>query len=133
GIRVEHTVSVLRSPEELYRFWRNFENLPRFMHYLESVQVTGDKRSHWVAKGPLDFRVEWDAEVTLDRPNEQINWRSLSVPFAPLVCKMAKATTPRPWRPVLLPTGSSCDWHTSSVSGASRRSPGWPGVIRPKV
>jgi uncharacterized membrane protein len=77
GIRVEETLTIQRSPEELYRFWRNFENLPRFMRYLESVRNTGGNRSHWVARGPLGFRVEWDAEVTEDRPNERIAWRSL--------------------------------------------------------
>jgi len=77
GIRVEETVSLLRKPEELYRYWRNFENLPRFMRYLESVRTTSGNRSHWVALGPMDFRVEWDADITEDRPNERISWRSL--------------------------------------------------------
>jgi hypothetical protein len=61
----------------LYQFWRNFENLPKFMHHLESVQNTGDNRSHWVARGPLGTRVAWDAEVITERPNELIGWRSL--------------------------------------------------------
>jgi uncharacterized membrane protein len=77
GVHVEETVSILRPREELYRFWRNFENLPRFMHYLESVRSTDGNRSHWVARGPMNVRVEWDAEVTAERPNEQISWRSL--------------------------------------------------------
>jgi uncharacterized membrane protein len=76
GIKVEQTVTVNRSPEELYNFWRNLENLPRFMRYLESVQVEGD-RSHWVAKGPLGIRVQWDAEIYNENPNEMIAWRSL--------------------------------------------------------
>ena len=66
-----------RTPEELYQFWRNFENLPRFMPHLESVQVRGEGRSHWVAKAPAGTSVEWDAEITEDRPNELISWRSL--------------------------------------------------------
>src|SRR5205823_1358868 len=52
GIRVEKSVTVNSSPEKLYRFWRNFENLPRFMSHLKDVKVLDDKRSHWVAKGP---------------------------------------------------------------------------------
>lgn len=70
------TVAVNRSPEECYRFWRDLENLPRFMKHLESVTVTGEGRSHWVAKGPAGMRVEWDAEMTEDPPN-RISWRSL--------------------------------------------------------
>jgi uncharacterized membrane protein len=70
-------VTIDRPPDELYRFWHNFENLPRFMNNLESVRVTGDRRSHWVAKGPAGTTVEWDAETIEDRPNELIAWRSL--------------------------------------------------------
>src|SRR5213082_3253037 len=73
---VKEAITVNRSPEDLYQFWRNFENLPRFMDHLESVQVTGDGRSHWKAKAPAGATVEWDAETTEDRPNELIAWRS---------------------------------------------------------
>ena len=77
GIKVEKSVTVNRSPEELYRFWRNFENLPRFMNHLESVKGTGEGRSHWVAKAPAGKTVEWDAEVYNEKENELIAWRSL--------------------------------------------------------
>ncbi|HEY6137157.1 MAG TPA: SRPBCC family protein [Thermoanaerobaculia bacterium] len=77
GIRVEKSVTINRSPEELYRFWRNFENLPRFMSHLKSVAVLDDKRSHWVAKGPAGSEAEWDAEIINEVPNELIGWRSI--------------------------------------------------------
>ena len=77
GIRVEKSVTVNASPEELYRFWRNFENLPRFMAHLESVKVLDEKRSHWVAKGPAGTDAEWDAEIINEIPNELIGWRSV--------------------------------------------------------
>jgi uncharacterized membrane protein len=77
GGTVRNSLIINRAPEELYQFWRDFENLPRFMPYLESVQITGEGRSHWVAKAPADTSVEWDAEITEDRPNELISWRSL--------------------------------------------------------
>jgi uncharacterized membrane protein len=77
AIRVAQSVTINRSPEELYRFWRDFQNLPRFMKHLESVRATGDRRSHWAAKAPAGRTVEWDAEITEDRPNELIAWRSL--------------------------------------------------------
>lgn len=77
GIRVEKSVTINRSPEELYRFWRNFENLPRFMSHLKSVNVIDDKRSHWVAKGPAGSEAEWDAEVINEISNELIGWRSV--------------------------------------------------------
>jgi uncharacterized membrane protein len=71
------SVTINRPPEEVYRFWRDFQNLPRFMQHLESVQVIDEKRSRWVAKAPAGMTVEWDAEITEDRPNEMIAWRSL--------------------------------------------------------
>jgi uncharacterized membrane protein len=75
--RVNKSIIINSSPEELYQFWRDFENLPRFMHHLESVRVEGEGRSHWVATAPAGTTVEWDAEITEDRPNELIAWRSL--------------------------------------------------------
>ena len=77
GVKVEKSVTINRPPEELYQFWRNFENLPRFMNHLESVTVAGGDRSHWVAKGPAGSSVEWDAEVYNEKENELIAWRSL--------------------------------------------------------
>lgn len=77
GIKVEKSLTINREPAELYRFWRNFENLPRIMNHLEAVQVTGEGRSHWVARGPAGTSVEWDAEVYNEKENELIAWRSL--------------------------------------------------------
>ncbi len=76
GIVVHRTLTVNRPIEEVYRFWRNFENLPRFMQHLEAV-TTNDGRSHWVAKAPFDRVVEWDAEIIDERENERIAWRSV--------------------------------------------------------
>jgi uncharacterized membrane protein len=77
GIRTTKTVTINRSPEEVYQFWHDFRNLPRFMGHLESVQVTGPTRSHWRTRAPAGRTVEWDAEMVDDRPNELIAWRSL--------------------------------------------------------
>lgn len=77
GIKVEKSVIVDRPANELYTYWRNFENLPKFMDHLESVKVQDDKRSHWVAKAPAGTTVEWDAEIINEKENELIAWRSL--------------------------------------------------------
>jgi uncharacterized membrane protein len=76
-VRTKRSVTVRRPVEEVYGFWRDFENLPRFMRHLESVTVTGEGRSHWKALAPAGQTVEWDAETTADEPNERIAWRSL--------------------------------------------------------
>ncbi|MDQ6645488.1 MAG: DUF2892 domain-containing protein [Chloroflexota bacterium] len=77
GIKVERAVTIDRSPMELYRFWRNFENLPRFMDHLNSVTVTNNTHSHWIAKAPAGASVEWDAEIINEKENELIAWRSI--------------------------------------------------------
>ncbi len=77
GVKVDETITVNRPREELYRFWRNFQNLPRVMTHLEAVMVTGSQRSRWLARAPLGVHVQWEAEVINDRPNELIAWRSL--------------------------------------------------------
>lgn len=75
--RTIQTVAINRSPEECYQLWRDFANLPRFMQHVQSVQVLDDRRSHWVVRGPGGSNIEWDAEITDDRPNETIAWRSV--------------------------------------------------------
>lgn len=77
AIKVERAVTVNVPPAELYRFWRNFENLPRIMNHLESVTVLDDRRSHWKAKAPAGQTVEWDAEVIHEEPDHIISWRSV--------------------------------------------------------
>jgi uncharacterized membrane protein len=76
-VHVEKSVTVNRTPDECYAYWRDFGNFPRFMTHLESVQVIDDKRSHWKAKAPAGSSMEWDAEITVDQPGKLLAWRSL--------------------------------------------------------
>jgi uncharacterized membrane protein len=76
-VHFERSIIIDRPAEELYRHWRNFEELPRFMHNLVRVDVTDGGRSHWVAKGPAGTTLRWDAEVINEHPGELIAWRSL--------------------------------------------------------
>lgn len=77
GMRVDRSVTISRPPEEVYRFWRDLENLPHFMKHLEGVRKVDDKRSHWIARAPAGRTVEWDAEIINEKENELIGWRSL--------------------------------------------------------
>jgi len=77
GLRVERAVTINKPREEVFRFWRNLENLPRFMKHLQSIRVIDDRRSHWVTKGPAGRTMEWDAEIINEIENELIGWRSL--------------------------------------------------------
>ena len=76
-IHTKRSITVRRPVAEVYAFWKDFENLPRFMRHLESVTVLADVRTHWVAKAPAGQSVEWDAETTEDVENERISWRSV--------------------------------------------------------
>ena len=77
GIHASGTCIVNRSPEEVYKFWRNFENLPRFMRHLESVEDIGNGRSRWKARGPAGMEVQWEATIVADDAGRLITWRSL--------------------------------------------------------
>jgi uncharacterized membrane protein len=77
AVHVRKSIIINHPPEELYRIWRNFQELPRFMRHVIVVQPKDERRSHWVVEGPGGSRVEWDAEIFQDHPNELIAWRSL--------------------------------------------------------
>ena len=77
GTQVEESVTINRPIEELYRFWRNLENLPQFMPHLVSVERVTDTLSRWRARGPGGRVVEWNAEIINEVPNKVIGWRSI--------------------------------------------------------
>jgi uncharacterized membrane protein len=78
AVRARRSITINRPVEELYRFWRDLSNVPTFMEKIESVRVTGHRRSHWIARGPLGLPFEWEAEIAEERENQVIAWRSVS-------------------------------------------------------
>ena len=76
GIHVYETITIARPPSDLFRFWRDFSNLPRFMEHLEEVQILDAFRSRWTAKAPAGMRVRWEAEVINEIEGELIGWQS---------------------------------------------------------
>ncbi len=77
GILVEESITIDKPVDQVYRFWRNFENLPKFMTHLDSVATREAGVSHWVARGPAGMKVEWDARVINEIDNKLIGWQSL--------------------------------------------------------
>ena len=77
GIHVREAIRLEVPLEVVYVFWRRLENLPLFMRHLKDVRDLGGGRSHWVADGPGDMPVEWDADIINEVPNKVIGWRSL--------------------------------------------------------
>ncbi len=76
-LHTHRSITVNKPVEEVYAFWHDVRNFPRFMTNIDAVTITGDRRSHWQATAPTGQTMEWDAELTDDRPNELIAWRSL--------------------------------------------------------
>jgi uncharacterized membrane protein len=76
-VPIETAVTIARPAEELYSFWRQLGNLPRFMKNLDSVTKIDERRSHWVGKSPLGLKLEWDAEILEEREGKLLSWCSL--------------------------------------------------------
>ena len=70
-------ITVKGEPDELYRRWRALGDLPRFMRHIESIEILDEKRSRWRARGPADLSIEWEAEITDERPGSLLAWRSV--------------------------------------------------------
>ncbi|MFC3215623.1 SRPBCC family protein [Novosphingobium panipatense] len=76
GDLLARSVTINRPKAELYRFWRDFSNLPKIMDNIVRIDVIDQQTSHWVVKGPGGKEVEWDATITQDLPDEAIAWAS---------------------------------------------------------
>jgi len=76
-VHIERSFTINRPLEEVFSFFRNFENLPKFMQHLKEVHITGDRTSHWVAFAPLGVELEWDAEILEEEQNRFLIWQSL--------------------------------------------------------
>lgn len=76
-VRLTSHVTINRSPEEVYQYWRDLKNLPKVMSFIERVEPRGANIFHWVARGPAGPTIEWDAEVVDDNPGRLLAWRSL--------------------------------------------------------
>lgn len=78
--KAEKTIIVSAPVSDVYAVWSNFPRFPEFMNNIKSIEMTGERKSHWVAKGPLGTSVEWDADTTLMEPNKRIAWNSRDYP-----------------------------------------------------
>ena len=94
GVRVQRSMTVLRSPQDLYNYWYDIEKAPLYMDYIESVMKTGERTSHWIAKGPLGTQVEWNAELLEVVPNKLISWHVHGKPITGNAGKVTFEPTP---------------------------------------
>jgi uncharacterized membrane protein len=78
GIKMKKAVTVFSPPARLYSFWRDLTKVSKLFDHVLSIDVLDDSLSHWTLKMPGGIKLEWDAEITVDRKNEMIGWRSLN-------------------------------------------------------
>jgi len=76
GIVVQKTINVDAPVEEVFAFWTDYQNFPRFMHNVREIHVREDV-SHWVVAGPAGVPVEWNARLVEVEPNALLRWRSM--------------------------------------------------------
>lgn len=76
GISVQKVIAVNAPVEEVFAFWTDYQNFPRFMSKVREVQPAADGRSHWVVAGPAGVPVHWTAEVTRVISGALIEWRA---------------------------------------------------------
>lgn len=81
GYRVQRSLTINRTPEELYDFWYDVEKTPLYMQNIESVTKTGERSSHWIARHASGHTVEWDAELLEDLPGRGIAWHTHGDPI----------------------------------------------------
>lgn len=78
SITIKTNVTIDKPIEEVYAFWRNLENLPKFMTHLKSVTEKNATHSHWIAKGPAGIgTISWDAKILMEDENRLLSWQSL--------------------------------------------------------
>ena len=91
---VRSAITIFRTPQEVYTYWRDLEQLPTFMTHLRSVEPRPDGRWHWSANAPVGESVEWDAEIVEDEPGHAIAWRSVEGSDVTNVGKVAFTDAP---------------------------------------
>jgi uncharacterized membrane protein len=78
AIDLQKTIHVSAPVEEVFAFWRDYTNFPKFMTNVREVRPTAaEGQSHWVVSGPAGIPVEFDTVVTGLVPNELIAWKTV--------------------------------------------------------
>lgn len=128
SVDMRMTVVVERPVNEVFEFCRDFENFPRIVDVLLSVEDSQDGRSHWAVRSPTGHTIEWDAIVTKYVPNAVIAWESVPgsvvraggmMRFAPLSPQETRIDVSLTYQP--LRTGLNEALHALVASPNARR------------
>ena len=78
NINIRFNTVINKPVSEVYDFWRNLENLPKFMSHLDSIKTIDSTISEWTAKGPAGIgSISWKARIVKDRKDKLLSWNSL--------------------------------------------------------
>lgn len=94
-IELTRTLTVGRSPDDLYALWRNPETLPRLLEGMGTVTVLDDTESNWRLNGPLGLQLAWRTRLIEDRPGELIAWMSQPGAWIPHAASIRFHPAPR--------------------------------------
>ena len=76
-ISVQKTVNFKAPVATVYELWRCPEKFPSFMRNVRHVERHNNSKHHWVVKGPAGIDVLFGTEMTEQRENKRISWRSV--------------------------------------------------------
>lgn len=130
GVGVRESITIERSAPDVFDFWNDPSNLPRFMQNVERVALRADGRWHWIVRGPAGVPLEWDAEIINEIDSELIAWRSLpgadvasagSVHFRPRTMTRTEVTVHLQYDPPGGKTGAVLAWLVGKSPAAQLR------------
>jgi uncharacterized membrane protein len=76
AIDIQKTINIHAPVEEVFAFWNNYQNFPKFMSHIREVRDLGNGKFHWTAAGPAGVPVSWEGEIIRHIPNREIEWKS---------------------------------------------------------
>ncbi len=77
AVDFQKTMHVHRPVEEVFAWFADFSNFPRFMSHVREVRSIAPRFWHWVVEGPAGLAFQWDGEVVRLDENRAIAWRTL--------------------------------------------------------
>jgi uncharacterized membrane protein len=76
AIRIQKAITINAPIDEVYQYWHNFENFPRFMNHVKEIS-TDNGLSTWKVAGPAGSTIEFQSHITDDIPNELVTWKTV--------------------------------------------------------
>jgi uncharacterized membrane protein len=92
----ERVITVGRPAEELFRLWREPQNLSRILGNVADVFADGD-HVHWMLRGPVGRSLGGDLRIVEERPGELLRWESTEEAVVPFQGSVRFRPAPGEW------------------------------------